>query len=375
MANKHAYGTYDDYIKLKSDTDKQSYKDEHKITNIGLLAASWLCNAVSIYLAFFFVKNLIANIFTETNDSQFINIIIIVFLSFFELIKRHIFKLFSKEVIRNEFKVFNKKLFTFNFSVLLIVSVSFFLSLSGAKNMMNKDIIITQKTENTINIKTDSLNNYYMNTFIKPLQDENKALNIQNDTYMSATQNQTRMTSKYTNLIEQNNIKINNIVIRIKEYEKERDAKLIEFKNNQSAKLTTAKVENNSNVVIFVCISTVLELLIMIGVYFSTYYKFRIKKDYESNILNTPKYVRWKMYNDLAEIIFEGIDINDCIPSVNEIKEIANINNMRLNNRDIENFGKMMNFIRAIERRSNKRILIMPIDKIQETLKNYYKIN
>jgi hypothetical protein len=376
MAIKNTnYGTYDEYLNLKRETDKQSYKDEHKKTNIGLLITSWLSNATSVYLAFFFVKSLVDNVLDDAKGSIFISIIILVFLSLFELIKRHIFGLFSKDLIRNNFKIFNKDLWLFNLSVLLIVSFSAYLSLNGAQKMMNKDKVISQHSENLISVKTDSIQNYYMLTFIKPIQDEVKTLNTQNDNYMSASQNQTKMSGKYVNLISQNNIKIKDDLTRISQYEKERDGKINEIKNTQNLKLNNQKSENKSNISIFIAISAIIESLIMLGVYFNIYYKFRVKKEYEEVILASPKLTRWKTYNDLADVVFEGVDVGDVIPTINEIRDIAMTNNLRVTTKDIENFGKMLYYIRAIEKRGNKRCLTMPVEKILETLKKYYKIN
>lgn len=369
---KKNYVTENEYLKYKSDIDEKSYRDTHKITDIGLYIFSWFGNAASIFLAYFFIDSLVKSAFVETSGSMITPIVILFFLAMFELLKRHVFSIYSTNLIRSKFTIFNKHMLSYNFTVLLLVSTSFYISLNGASKFMDNDKVITTTVETNLTEKVDSLNKYYFTTYISPILEENKLYNSQNVEYLAASKKM--YTSKYTNLIEQNNKKIDANKAKVTGYEAERDAKLADIKNYHTEKLLTQKGENSSNMLIFVLFSTVIECIILIGIYFHKYYAYRVKKEYEDNVMETPTYKRWKAYDSIAEIAFEGIKVGDYLPPATELKDIINTNSIDVSARDLDNFFKMMIFIKAIERAGSKRVLLMHPNKIRATLRDYYKI-
>lgn len=372
MATKKGFINHDEYLKLKEETVEQSYKDTHKITDRGLYVFSWFGNAVSIFLAYFFVESLFNSAFVEISGNIVLPIMIVFFLSMFELLKRKVFEIYSKNIIRSNFMVFTKNMLSYNFIVLLLVGGSFYLSLSGAQKFMNQGDVIVKNTETNINSKVDSINTYYFNTYISPMIEENKILNAQNNDFLQASQKM--YASKYTSLIEQNNNKISSNKSTIEKYELERDKKISEIKISENKKLSEKQSQNSSNILIFIMVSVVIELVILIGIYFDKYYTYRIVKEYEQNIMDTPTRKRWKVYDEIAEVAFEGLSAGDALPSANDIKDIIIANGVNASPKDLDNFFKMMNYLKIIERKGNKRILNMTSSKIRETLKVYYKI-
>jgi hypothetical protein len=373
MASEKGYVSHEEYLKLKENTVKQSYRDRHKLTDKGLWLFSWFGNIVSVFLSYFFVKSLFNSAFSDISDFLIISIAIILFLSMYELLKRHVFGLFSTELIRNKFGLFKSNMFTFNLSVLILVAGSFYLSMNGAQRFMNNEQVIITKTETNLTTQIDSLNNFYFNTFIKPLQSENTSLTNQNDGFLEAAK--TAYASRYTKLIEQNNNKIKDNNIRIEKYEKERDQKIEIIKNEQNIKLSSMKEENSSNMLIFILISFCIETVIIIGIYFDKYYNYRIVTEYEQEILSKPAYKKWVVYNNLIDVVFEGIQVGDNLPSANDIKDIIIMNEIQATPKELENFFKMMYYFKVIEKRGSKRIMNLSSDKAKELVKKYYKID
>lgn len=372
MASDKGYVSHEEYLKLKDNTVKQSYRDRHKLTDKGLWIFSWFGNVITIFLSYFFVKSLFDSAFSDVSTYMIIPIAIILFLSLFELLKRHVFGLFSSELIRNKFGVLKNNMFTFNLSVLIMISGSFYLSLNGAQKFMNKEKTIITQTETNINTQIDSLNTFYFDTYIKPLQSENTLLSNQSNGFLEAAK--TSYASRYTKLIEQNNIKIKENNGRIEKYEKERDDKILTIKNEQNLKLSSMKEENTSNILIFILISFTIECVIMIGIYFDKYYDYRVVTEYEEEVLSKPAYRKWNTYNNLIDVVFEGIQVGDNLPSANDIKDIVIMNEVQATPKELENFFKMMYYFKVIEKRGSKRIMSLPIEKAKELLKKYYKI-
>lgn len=110
MATKKGFINHDEYLKLKEETVEQSYKDTHKITDRGLYVFSWFGNAVSIFLAYFFVESLFNSAFVEISGNIVLPIMIVFFLSMFELLKRKVFEIYSKNIIRSNFMLFTKNM-------------------------------------------------------------------------------------------------------------------------------------------------------------------------------------------------------------------------------------------------------------------------
>jgi len=372
MATKKGYITHEEYEKLKVDTVEQSYRDTHKKTDWGLYIFSWFGNAASIFLAFFFMDSLFNSAFIEATETILLPIAIIFFLTMFELLKRRVFELFSKSMIRQGFNILDKHMWGYNLAVVILVGGSFYLSLSGAQKFMNKETVIVKTSEKNISTKLDSINKFYFINYIKPIQEENRTLNAQNNEYLATSK--TMYATKYTSLIEQNNAKIKDNSDKLSSYEKERDTKLGEIKNYEGAKLKNDQSTNSMNIIIFIIISFAIECVIMIGIYFDKYYTYRVVKEYEQNVLDTPNRKRWKIYDEIAEVAFEGIAVGDNLPSANDIKDIIVTNGVTATPRDMDNFFKMMAYLKVIERRGSKRVLNMNTEKVRILLRTYYKI-
>lgn len=372
MGKKTGYATQDEYLKYKDDIDEKSYKDTHKVTDIGLYIFSWFGNAASIFLAYFFIDSLVKSAFIETSSSMLTPIIILLMLALFELLKRHVFSIFSKNVIRNKFSIFSKHMMGYNLTVLLLVGCSFYISLSGAGKFMDNGDVIQNTVEVDITSKVDSINNFYHVTYISPILEENKVFNAQNNEYLTASK---RMyASKYTSLIEQNNNKIDANKSKLTTYESERDNKISEIKTALTDKLSKKKNENSSNMLIFILFSTIIEIIILVGIYFDKYYAYRVKKEYEDNVMETPSYKRWNTYSKIADVAFDGITVGDYLPTINDIKEVIITNGVAVSPRDLDNFFKMMVYLKVIERAGSKKVLMLSPDKIKKLLRDYYKI-
>lgn len=369
---KKTFLSHEEYERLKNNTIQQSYGERFKVAKWVLYFFSWFGNAVSVFLAFFFIKSLFDGAFVELSNTGTIAFGIILFLSLFELLKRYVFSLFSIQAIKEKNKILRRSMFSFIISVLILISGSFYFSLNGAQRFVDKEKQAVTNVENIIEEKKDSLNNYYNSNYIKPLLSENKTLTNQNQEFLETSQKM--YATRYTRLIEANNEKIKENNQRIERYEKQRDEKIEEMKEEEQVKLNRIRDENSTNILVFILISSIIEIIIMVGIYFSKFYDYKIIKEYEELVMNKPQFQRWSTYDTLIDTIFEGMRVGDDLPSADVIKSIVDVNEVDASNRDLENFFKMCYHLNFVEKRGSKRTLSISPDKAKETLRKYYKI-
>ena len=297
---------------------------------------------------------------------------IIIFLALFELTKRSIFAMFSDEFIKEKFNIFRSNMISFIIGTLVMISGSFYLSLHGAQEFIDNSKVFQKQTETIVVNKTDSINKYYFDEYIKPLKDENSKLNSQNDNYL----NQTSYKAKYANLISENNVKITKNNDLIANYEKRRDDDVKQYKDNEKTKLTQSIDENKTNIINFIIISTFIEFIIMLGVYHNKYYLHRIIREYEETVVSTPEFKRWHKYNFLLNILFNRAkEIDDQIPTVNELLEISESGGMKLTKQDLDKFIKVLYYLEIVKLSGKRRVVMVKEEDAKKLLKNYFNIH
>ena len=366
---------FEKYIDLKTKTIIKSYTERFKWIDKFLYWFSWFGNGVSIFLAFFFIQALFLSSFNGIKDAWYITVGIVIFLTMFELIKRYVLGLFSLETIKNKFNIFKGNMISFIISVIILVTGSVYLSLNGASKFVDNRQIFTEQTEINIESEKDSLNNFYFIQYIKPLMDDNKILTNQNSDYLIQSST-TNYKTKYTNLINDNNTKIENNRTLIAQYETRRDDEVSEFSNKQSDKLITSLVLNNSNITAFLIISALIELIIMIGIFYDKFYDYKIMMEYEETIVNTPEFKRWYKFNYILELIYAKTkDVGEHIPTTNNLMELSEINGAKLDKGTLDKFIKILYYLEIVKLEGNRRVLNLVEEEGIKKLRNYFNIS
>lgn len=365
---------FDKYIKLKSRTLIRSYSERFKWVDKILYWFSWFGNGVSIFLAFFFLQALFFSSFNDVSNSIFISVGIIFFLSMFELLKRFIFGMFSLEYIKRGFNIFKISMIGFLIGTSLLIIGSFYFSLNGAKKFVDNQDIFQTTTENNINTKVDSVNQFYFNQYIKPLMDENVLINQQNLDYSNQAA-RTNYKTKYTNLIVANNIIKEKNNETIKEYEKRRDADAQKIQEIETVKLEKGLIENKTNIWTFIIISSLIEIIIMLGIYFDKFYDYKIVLEYEDTVISTPEFRRWHKFNFLLELIYGKVkQKGDRIPTSNAIIELSELSGAKITTSELDKFIKILYYLNIIILENNRRVIASMEDEGKKALKEYFDI-
>ena len=362
------------YQEFKNSINK-SYSEKFKVIRISSIIFSFFGNITSIFFAFFFFLSLFSTILFNIN-SLYIGIGVVLFLGIFEYIKRYVFDLFSIELLKNE--KFNKNKIIFLITTLVMVSFSFFFSLNGAQRLVNNESIIKEQINYNIKSKTDSINNFYFDNYIKPYQDENMNLISQQaelTNQQSQLVNKGWNTTKVSKQLQTINEQIFTNKSKISKYENERNSKISKLETSEQNKLTSEQNKNNTNIFYFLLLSTIIELIIIAGVFYNRYYTFRTIKEYEDETVNTLAYKNWKMYSQILDIIFsKDIKINEYVSSLNSIMETIDANDLNISKSDLTKSFKTFNYLGITETKGPKRLLRMSKTKANELLKNYFNI-
>lgn len=365
---------FEKYIELKTKTLSKSYTENFKWVDKFLYWFSWFGNGVSIFLAFFFIQALFNSSFADVKDSIFITIGIVFFLSIFELLKRYVFELFSVEFIKNKFSIFRTNMISFIVGVLILVVGSFYFSLNGAMKFVDNNQVFKSKMESNITVKTDSINTFYLNQYIKPLMNDNKILMDQNTDYSNQASKTTYKT-KFTELITDNNKKIESNKSSIERYEQRRDKDISLISDYQNDKLSETLDINSSNIISFIILSSLVELIIMFGIYYDKFYDYKILEEYEKTVISTPEFKNWYEYNNLLKLIYSKSKfVGDQLPSSNALIELNNIKGVKISKSSLDKFIKILYHIEIVKLQGNRRVLNMVESDGLNKLKSYFDI-
>ncbi len=372
-----------EFNELESKIKKQDFNLSYKTINSVLFALSIFGNTASIFLAFFFISKVISGAVSESN-TIIVMIVSIILLGGLELLKRDIFDKFSMEHLRHK-SFIKQEVITLVLFSLILISFSFYSSLNGAKEFSSKSVQIEQEAKVVIAGYKDSLSATY-DTKILEIEENNRTLKgkidlkdkeqteLQSIMPLSFQQRQRVADLKSEKSILRDEISENNS--KLAEIKNELLDKIKEQETELVSELDTKKGENSSNSFIFIILSTLIEFIILIGVYFNKYYSFRSYNEMKEKLDKDPNYQRWLVYNSVIDIIFlDDTKINDRVPSNRAIMEMCKTNGMILLPKDILEITKLLSSLKIIKVSGSARYFYKEKLMASETIKNYFNIS
>ena len=143
-----------EFQKLEQSIKEQDFDKSFKNINKVMFFLSIFGHIASIFLAYFLVSKILSGAITD--NPILVAVSTIILLSGLELLKREIFDKFSLQQIKHK-SIFKSDVLPLGIVSLVIVSISFFSSIKGAKEFSSKTDEIDSQIE--VNIKTyeDSL--------------------------------------------------------------------------------------------------------------------------------------------------------------------------------------------------------------------------
>jgi hypothetical protein len=368
-----------EFRKLEKSIKNIDFNQSYKNINLIMTFLSYFGNITSIFLAYFFLSKVISGA-VENQLVVFFSSVII--LSGIELLKRDIFDKFSVQYLKEN--SFTKAVLPLAFTSLLLIFTSFYSSLNGAHDFSSKTEKIEMEKDTTLQVYSDSLNRFY-GSKIKLKENEINFIKTQisnkdkEQTDIEAQQPLNKQQRQRVSDLKNEKITlrddIQKIDITIASLKSEKDS-LVKKKESELSETTDKKKEDNSeNSLLFVIISTIIELAILAGVFFNEYYKFRSYREFRNKIEKDPNYQKWILYDQILSVIIkDDTKVNQKLPNNKAIIEICKVNDIIILPKDVTDFLKVMSGLGIIKVSGSVKYISKLKEDAQDTLRKNFNI-
>jgi hypothetical protein len=374
-----------EFKKLEKKITGQNFGESYKGINVMMTILSYLGNLGSIFLAYFFMSKVIGSAMIDNPVAVFISSVVI--LAGIELLKRDIFDKFSISFLKE--RSITKGVLPLLIFSMLLISASFYSSLNGAKEFSSKSAQMDESKDNIVQVYSDSISNIY-ETKIVLIEDEIKAYKIKIDEkdveqalinkdlqdrgylYGSQKSRNKQLTEEKKYLDE----KVDESEIKINGLKEERDVDISEYEKDLTNETDSKKEDNSKNSFIFIIISTIIEFVILGGVFFNEYYKFRSYREFRDRIDKDPNYQKWMLYEEILKVVYPESALNSQkLPSNKAMIEMCKVNGMIVLPRDMINFLKIINSLDIIKTSGSSRYINKTRDLSFDVLKSHFNID
>lgn len=369
-----------EFKKLEEKINGQNFNKGYKNINILMFVLSIFGHLASIFLAYFALSKVLSGVIE--NNPVVVLFTSVILLSGLELIKRDIFDKFSIQYLK--IKAFTKDVLPLFLLSVAIISTSFYASIHGAKEFSSKADVIEKDKKEVITKISDSLTTVY-NVKIIEIETEIKSVKSKietkdkEQTELEAIQPPTRSAKqRIKDLKDEKSVlrgditKLESDEARVKE---ELSSKIKEQETEITTETEKKKEGSENNSLAFVLISTLIEIIILAGVYFNEYYKFRSYKEFRDSIEKDPNYQKWMLYDQILSIVYtEDTKMNQKLPSNKIIADNCKVNEIIVMPKDVTNFLKVLNSLSIIKTSGSVRYINKQRDLAFEILKKHFGI-
>ena len=372
-----------EFKKLEKKINEQNFNKGYKTINMVLTALSYFGHVASIFLAYFMLSKILEGAMTDNKVAVFIASIVI--LGGLELLKRDIFDKFSIQYLK--LKSFGKDVMPLFLLSIIIIGLSFYASINGAAEYSSKSDKIETDAKEGIDKYADSITKVYtldISEIESEIKKEKESFNSK-DLLLSTLQSKAaegklskdqRVTISDLGTQKKDlDVKLDVLDFKIKGKTQERDSLIEAHKKEVAVESKGKKENNNKNSFAFVIISTLIEIVILAGVYFGEYYKFRSYREFRDKIEKDPNYQKWLLYNEILEVAYtEDTKMNQKLPSNKSIIEMCKVNEIIVMPKDMTNFLKTMASLGIIKVSGSTRYVNKQRDLAFEILRKHFNI-
>jgi hypothetical protein len=366
--------TTNEFKKLEKKITGYNFNQSYKSINIIMSALSYFGHVASIFLAFFFMSKIISGAMSDNPVAVFISSIII--LAGLELLKRDIFDKFSIQSLKD--KGVSKAVAPLLITSLLLIFFSFYSTINGAKQFSSKSKEIEATAKNEVKVYKDSISSIYQ-VKIDVLENQNIDLFEANkkldDEARELPSNYVSAKNKIRQRIDVNNRQREKNINLIKDIKLERDNDIKEYESKLLSETDNNKEENSKNSFLFVIISTLIELIILGGVYFSQYYKFRSYREFRDKLEKDPNYQKWLLYDQILSILItDETKMNQKLLSNKAIIDMCKVNDIIVLPKDLTNFIKIASGLGIIKVSGSVKYITKTKEIAEQSLRKHFNI-
>lgn len=372
--------TLNEFNELENKIGKDEFNREYKNINTVMFLLSIFGHIASIFLAYFLVSTIISTAIENYYVTMIVTIILLIGL---ESLKREIFDKFSMMYLKTK-DMFSKRILPLLVSSFIVISLSFYATVSGSKEFSSKEKEIVEKYDDKLESYKTKVDSIYKSDIdkLKVQIEDNKKRIIEKDDEQTRIESNEKINSsnrrRVNDLKEEKKIlstEIDNIYVKIDEFEKKKKNDILEYEKELDDKKSKDTNNNSRNTLFFILLSTIIELLIIVGVYFNKYFIFRSYNEEKERLYKSPNYQNFKLYSSILDIIYTNDTmINDKLPSSKSIIEMCKINNLIILKKDVDNMFKLLNNLGVIRSSGSVKYFNREKDMSIDQLKKYFKI-
>ena len=378
------------YSELRDKIKSQDFETKNKDVDTWLNIFSYVGNIGSVFFAFFLVfpallTAISVNLVQGDASTYLAGFISVLILSGFELLKRKVLANLSFDIVKNKFKI-QKSLIGWAIFSIGIVGASFYFSLNGAINFASTSKEINANIENVANTEIDSINQVYQDRK-QTLIDDNNSYRESNKEYrdkISETPlNYRTVRKELQDLVDSNNESIAANDTRIVSIDNELKSEIRKLQKKQESQQSENEDKDISNILLFLIISTSIEFIIILGIYFDKYYDYNVYLSNIAEMENTFK--KRDRYKTLIKFIFkEGMVGQDqkILGKTKLLELIKEKSTIASPNKFLDSFLNDMEYLGIIKLNGTRRLTAVSyqdalekIDKFDDTLRLLENLN
>lgn len=367
------------YDKLRKKIDTKDFEGNNSALDKWLFRFSFIGNISSIFFAYFLVypsllKAIRANFINGDWGIAIAFILTLVFLTIFEITKRYFVRNFSNDFVVNQRKVGLKMLSWLTISTTFII-LSFYLSVTGSKNLATTSSLKNTVAKTEIVSKIDTLNKIY---------DEKKSLYVDDNESLRAVNIELRLKMKETPLnyitarkeyqasVDKNIELIKENNSEIKTLDTELRLKIGELNSDLDVTKSGNENEDSKSKLLFIIIVCFNELIIIGGLYFREYFEYNlylINQDRFEKI-----YKKKDRYRALITFIYQDgkLNVGDGVMSGLKLKEtVADKTNIQNSNKFVDEFLHDMDRLNIFTTVGKRRNIASSFTEALDIIENY----
>jgi hypothetical protein len=385
---------FEDFKKLKNKINEKNFFNNYRGFSKLSHFLSYVGNLFSIIFAYIFIYELIMTTILEPTpliENVAISASILILITL-ELMKRFVFDKFTQSIIKDKFRFVEKETILLALISIGLIATSFYFSLSGAHRYADKKDDITQTVDIQVGVYSDTINKKYESKIID-LENQNKTLFTTNQGYelrLATLSNQyndgtlsnielRRIKDEMSQLRkdrENNILLIDKNESKIKDIKTERDDDITKFETKKSKNAEKQIEDTSNNPIIFLIFSTVIEFMILFGIWFINYYEIRSVEEYEKLINKDPKFKSYNSWLEFINVIYkQDTRIGDVLPFKIEMLKIIKSNSIDMSPKEYDDLIKIFLHLGILKAKGNKKAIGLNKEDALILIKEHLKVD
>jgi hypothetical protein len=334
--------------------------------------SSYLGHVLSAFFSYYYLHQIVADVAAGHGvNSLIIDIPVIMLLIGLEFAKRFVLDRFSSEHVSANFKI-KTSLLSLVISAIFLAGISSYMSIDGAGRLAQTGDKLEVRSTQDIKTLSDSIINVRNKDLLK-LEEEAKRLDllsISRADQVSQIKNKTARDLAAEQAREAS-IRAKDARNRVDSFNIKTEKELVLLKNNINANKEKEVLKSDGNSFKFYIISGIIELVIIIGVWFRRFYNWKSKEDYKKLVCNTENYKRWNVTQWVLDVFHSS---KGDLPSSKKIKELANATGKYLTQSEIDQSIKVLTHLECVKTQGNRRKIMTDKETSDKYISDYYNI-